>query len=70
MYIGVDELTANCRAGLAAKEKLRKVVQWAKGAGSTFRNIKLHSDQVFLFANIFIIMQSLHSFLPVCYFEH
>ncbi|XP_038899122.1 uncharacterized protein LOC120086510 isoform X3 [Benincasa hispida] len=42
---GVDELTANYRAGLAAKERLRRVVEWAKGAGSTFRNIKLHSDQ-------------------------
>ncbi|XP_050943496.1 uncharacterized protein LOC103487569 isoform X1 [Cucumis melo] len=42
---GVDELTANCRAGLAAKEKLRKVVEWAKGAGSTFHNIRLPSDQ-------------------------
>ncbi|KGN54583.1 uncharacterized protein LOC101215044 [Cucumis sativus] len=42
---GVDELTANCRVGLAAKEKLRKVVEWAKGAGSTFQNIRLPRDQ-------------------------
>ena len=49
MYIGVDELMANCRVGLVAKEKLRKVVEWVKGARSTFRNIKWHSDQVFNF---------------------
>lgn len=65
MYIGVDELTANCRVGLAAKEKLRKVVEWAKGAGSTFQNIRLPRDQVLIFAIFFITMQSLHTFLLV-----
>ncbi|KAG7024779.1 hypothetical protein SDJN02_13597 [Cucurbita argyrosperma subsp. argyrosperma] len=49
---GVDELTANCRVGLVAKEKLRKVVEWVKGARSTFRNIKWHSDQSLVF-NLF-----------------
>ncbi|XP_022937132.1 uncharacterized protein LOC111443521 isoform X3 [Cucurbita moschata] len=48
---GVDELTANCRVGLVAKEKLRKVVEWVKGARSTFRNIKWHSDQNHFFRN-------------------
>ncbi|XP_022138607.1 uncharacterized protein LOC111009710 isoform X2 [Momordica charantia] len=40
-----DDLLANCRAGLVAKEKLRKVVEWVKGAGSTFCNIKWNNNQ-------------------------
>ena len=47
-YLGSDELLAECRVGIAAKGKLRKVIEWVKQTGSTYCSIPTPSHQVFV----------------------
>ncbi|GMN39670.1 hypothetical protein TIFTF001_008902 [Ficus carica] len=42
---GLDELVAECRVGITVKEKLRKVLEWVKRAGSAFCNIQPHCHE-------------------------
>lgn len=47
IFVGVDDLIANCRVGTTTKEKLTRVIEWLQRSGSTLCNLNVHSDQVF-----------------------
>lgn len=42
---GLDDLMMDCRMGVTAKEKLRKVIKWVQGNRSTLHNHELHGYQ-------------------------
>ena len=63
--VGVGELVAKCRIGIAAKEKLKKVIEWLQRAASTFCSIQRHCHQVFS-----VWPQFSDTAWPCCYLCH
>ena len=53
--VGAVELVAECRVGIAAKEKLRNVIEWVQKTGYTaLHNVEANDCQV-LFPQYFIL---------------